>query len=308
MTKESQQSLLDSLIGLTTESRDPRLDNLDTLPILERCKLQNEFDHAVATAVGQELEHIAESISIIAESFKKCARLFYIGAGTSGRLGVLDASECPPTFGTDPSMVQGIIAGGNLALTTAVEGVEDDFSAGEESVKDAGITSSDVLVGITASGRTPFVLGAVAKANQIGAKTIGITNNRPSELESICIGPCIAAVVGPEIVAGSTRLKAGTAQKLVLNMLTTQSMIELGKTYGSAMVDVRATNIKLKARAIRMVMEIADVNHNQAAAALEQAGGSAKLAIVLLLKNVDASAAKSLLAQSDGSIRRALTS
>ena len=272
----SDRSLYEALAGLSTEKRAPELADIDTLPLLGRCALQNRLDSEVAAAVGGEIESIAAAVTAIVAAFRAGGRLIYVGAGTSGRLGVLDAAECPPTFGTDPSLVQGVIAGGDLALVRAVEGVEDDARAGAAAINKLHVASVDCVVGITASGRSPFVLGAVARANEIGATTIGLTNNRPSEL-SVVTAQTIAVVVGPEFIAGSTRLKAGTAQKLVLNMLSTQSMVEMGKTFGNAMVDVVVTNSKLSARARRLVREITGASIEAANAALESAGGNARL-------------------------------
>jgi N-acetylmuramic acid 6-phosphate etherase len=299
------RSLDEILAQLSTERRAPELADIDMLPLAERCALQNSLDREVAEAVGREIEPIARAVGLIVAAFRSGGRLIYVGAGTSGRLGVLDAAECPPTFGTDPWLVQAIIAGGETALVRAVEGVEDDLDAGAAAIDEKRVTAADCVVGITASGRTPFVLGAIRRAQSLGAAAAGVTNNRLSELASIA-DPTIAVVVGPEFIAGSTRLKAGTAQKLVLNMLTTQAMIEMGKTYGNAMVDVTVTNSKLSSRARRMVREITGASDETAAAALTSANGSAKVAILMLLSGVDSAAAAAQLQQAAGNLRTAL--
>ena len=228
------------------------------------------------------------------------------GAGTSGRLGVLDAAECPPTFGVPPSLVQGLIAGGPGAMFQAVEGAEDDPDLGAEAMIEADVTEADTVVGISASGQAPFVLGALRQAVKRGASTIALTNNRPSDLEAVT-AVTIAPVVGPEILAGSTRLKSGTAQKMVLNMISTGAMMEIGKTYGNLMVDVQATNRKLKARAIRIVCQVTGATRDRAEDALTQAGGSAKLAIVLLETGITPDEARLRLARAGGFLRRALS-
>ena len=263
---------------LSTEMRDPALSNVDKLSIEERCELQNRSDKQVAAAVAAELPRIVDAVKAISRALKSGGRLFYIGAGTSGRLGVLDASECPPTFGTDPALVQGIIAGGNTALTNAIEGVEDSPVAGATDIGKHGVNAPDVVVGITASGRTPYVLGALRRANEIGALTLGVTNNRDSELEAVCTGPCIAAVVGPEFVSGSTRLKAGTATKVILNTVTTLAMVRLGKGVGNLMVDMNVSNRKLRERALRIVQAVTGADAMAAHAALEKCHWKVKLA------------------------------
>ena len=299
------EDLEQQLACLSTESSSPELADIDIMSIVDRCRMQNKLDQEVALAVAGEIDSIARAVALSAEALRFGGRLIYVGAGTSGRLGVLDAAECPPTFGTDPRIVQAIIAGGDRALVSAVEGVEDDSVAGAAAMDDRQVTPTDIVVGITASGRTPFVVAAVRRARDLGAKAVGITNNRPSEMEAVT-DPTIAVVVGPEFVAGSTRLKAGTAQKLVLNMITTQTMIELGKTYGNAMVDVMVTNAKLAARARRMVREITGADGKDIDNALQSAGGGAKLAIVMLAHGVDAETGQRLLDQSAGKLRGAL--
>ncbi len=297
--------LISSLKTLTTEERDPKLSTVDLLSIEERCRLQNELDCEVPIAVGREVPSIVRAVEMIAQSLRSGGRLIYVGAGTSGRLGVLDATEMPPTFGADPSLVQGIIAGGIPAMTASVEGVEDDRMAGAGAIEEHSVSERDTVVGIAASGLTPYVLGALDAARTAGASTVAVTNNRPSEIERHA-EVTIAVVVGPEFVAGSTRLKSGTAQKLVLNMLTTQAMIELGKTFGNAMVDVMATNEKLKARAHRLVQEITGASHSEVTEALSQSGGSAKLAILMLLRGVSSADGIRLIDAAQGKLRVAL--
>ena len=238
----------------TTESRNPATANIDTVSTLEMVRLINAEDAKVAPAVATQLPHIAEAIDRIAARMREGGRLIYVGAGTSGRLGVLDASECPPTFNTAPKQVVGLIAGGNIALTTAVEGAEDDREAGARAIAALNVAAKDNVVGIASSGSTPYVLGALAEARRRGALTISLACNSPAPVEALA-DVIIAPIVGPEVLTGSTRLKAGTAQKMVLNMLSTGVMIRLGKTYGNLMVDVRATNAKLRQRARRIVMQ-----------------------------------------------------
>lgn len=291
---------------LTTESRNPRSRNIDELNAREIAKLMNEEDAQVAVAVGREIPAIATAIEWTAEAFRNSGRLFYIGAGTSGRLGVLDASECPPTFSTPPGMVIGVIAGGPKALTTAVEGAEDDLEQGAKDLQVHQFCSKDILVGIATSGRTPYVIGSLNFARSLGAKTIGLTCNAQSELHQHA-DLMLAPVVGPEILSGSTRLKSGTATKLILNMITTGAMILIGKTYGNLMVDLRASNVKLKLRSQRIVSEITGLSLEQSSEALQRCGGEVKTAIVSILREVDAQQARTLLAQAGGQLRRALT-
>ncbi len=240
---------------LTTEAINPAHADIDSLATETRLRLMNAEDALVAAAVEREIPAIARAVHRAAASFRAGGRLIYVGAGTSGRLGVLDASECPPTFGVAPSLVQGLIAGGRGAMFQAVEGAEDDPDLGAAAIIEADVNEHDTVVGISASGQAPFVLGALRQAAKRGAATVALTNNRPSEMEAIA-SITIAPVVGPEILAGSTRLKSGTAQKMVLNMISTGAMIEIGKTYGNLMVDVQATNRKLQARAVRIIRQV----------------------------------------------------
>lgn len=294
-----------SLDKLTTEAINQELSSLDTLPTMTILQIMNTEDDKVAPAVAHEIPNICRAVKRIVCTFRNHGRLIYIGAGTSGRLGVLDASECPPTFGSPHELVQAIIAGGDIALRIPIEGVEDDPEAGARAIAEIDVNSKDTVVGISASGRTPYVCGALAKARQRDAATIAVVNNRPSELERIA-AITIAPIVGAEVLAGSTRLKAGTSQKMVLNMLSTCAMIETGKTYGNLMVDVQATNSKLVARAKRIVRQVTGATPDVAEKALGDAGGSAKVAIVMIARGDTAAAALERLAAAGGFLRKAL--
>jgi len=291
--------------ALTTEAINPALADIDALDTETRLRLINAEDATVAAAVGREIPQIARAVQRAAASLRSGGRLIYVGAGTSGRLGVLDAAECPPTFGVSPQMVQGLIAGGSGAMFRAVEGAEDDPDLGAAAIIEADVSERDTVVGISASGQAPFVLGALRQAVKRGAATVALTNNRPSEVEAIA-AVTIAVVVGPEILAGSTRLKSGTAQKMVLNMISTGAMIEIGKTYGNLMVDVQASNRKLRARAVRIIRQVTGATAERAEAALTSAGGSAKVAIVTLQTGATPDEARQRLAHAGGFLRRAL--
>ncbi|MCA9731426.1 MAG: N-acetylmuramic acid 6-phosphate etherase [Deferribacteres bacterium] len=299
------KTVYDEIKNLVTEAQNTATKNIDTASVETVLTLMNNEDKQVPEAVERELAYIAEAVKIIVKTFKKGGRLFYIGAGTSGRLGVLDASECPPTFGTDPGMVRGIIAGGDKALKSAMEGAEDDFDQGREDLKEAGFTSKDVVCGIAASKRTPYVIGAVEYARSIGAKTLYVTCN-PRENFDIPVDVAICTVVGPEVVMGSTRMKAGTATKLVLNMLTTASMIRLGKTYGNMMVDLMMTSKKLEERSKRTVMLVTGVSYDESAEILKNANGHVKTALVMHLAGVSQEEAKARLVSADGFVRKAI--
>jgi N-acetylmuramic acid 6-phosphate etherase len=301
----STHSQTTPLPALTTEVINAALTNIDLLDTETRLRLMNAEDALVAAAVEREIPQIARAVQRVAASFRAGGRLLYIGAGTSGRLGVLDAVECPPTFGVSPQLVQGLIAGGPGAMFQAVEGAEDDPELGAAAIIGAEVGERDTVVGISASGQAPFVLGALRQAVKRGAATVALTNNRLTEMEKIA-ALTIAPIVGPEILAGSTRLKSGTAQKMVLNMISTGAMIEIGKTYGNLMVDVQTTNRKLQARAIRIVCQVTGTTPERAEAALSSAGGSAKIAIVLLQTGVTLDEAKQRLAHAGGFLRRAL--
>jgi N-acetylmuramic acid 6-phosphate etherase len=292
--------------NLLTESASQLFAVMDELPTIERLRLMNAEDKKVAMAVELELNAIAAGVSLIVESFNSGGRLIYIGAGTSGRLGVLDASECPPTFGTEPGMVEAIMAGGPGAVFKSIEGAEDSAEGGIEAMTNAKITTRDTVVGISASGRSPYVIGAITEALRRGASTIAVANNRPCQLEGL-VDVTIAPVVGPEVIAGSTRLKAGTAQKMVLNLLSTNAMVEIGKVYGNRMVDLRATNLKLRDRAQRMTIDITGSPAEEVREALNEADGSVKLAILMLERRLTAGDAASLLEASGGFLRKALS-
>lgn len=284
-----------------TEYRNENTKDIDLLSTIDMVRKMNEEDLIVAKVVGDEAPNIAVAIDMIAKAFLKGGRLFYFGAGTSGRLGVLDASECPPTFSVDPSMVQGIIAGGEKAFFTAVEGAEDNFGNGKQ---DASVlTDKDVCVVVSASGNPKYLLGVLEKADEVGAATIAITCNSKGRI-ALDAGHVICAEVGPEVIAGSSRLKAGTAQKMILNMLTTGAMIKIGKTYENFMIDLKAVNEKLKDRAIRIVSQIADVSHSVALAALLRCEWEIKTAIVMIIKKLDTEQARLELKKHGGVLRK----
>jgi len=290
---------------LTTEQNNPDSVAIDQMDPIEIARLMNREDHKVIVAVEKVLPAIAQAIDLVTKRVERGGRLIYIGAGTSGRLGVLDASECPPTFNTPPSLVVGLIAGGHRALTTAIEGAEDNSQAGAEDLRGVELNPSDVVCGIASSGRTPYVLGALAYARTIQAATIGVTCNQASELTAVC-DFLVAPIVGPEILSGSTRLKAGTATKMVLNMISTGTMVRIGKTYGNWMVDLRATNVKLKDRSIRIVSGITGLGRNEAELLLATCDGEVKTAIVSNTLGISKQAAQKRLFESAGRLRNAL--
>lgn len=288
---------------IATEQRNPNTTHIDTLSTLEMVRLINQEDQKVALAVAQVAPEIARAIDVITRQLSQGGRLFYAGCGTSGRLGILDAVECPPTYSTDPELVQAIIAGGYPAIFRAVEGAEDDFDLGRQDLQERGFASQDVLVGLAASGRTPYVLGAMGYARELGAAVIAVTCCPGSEVDQMAdIG--IAPTPGPEVITGSTRMKSGTAQKMVLNMLSTGTMIKLGKVYGNLMVDVKPSNEKLIRRCVTIVREAVGCEEDQAVSALEACGYRPKVAIVMLLKKIDAEQARELLEQAQGRIAR----
>ncbi len=293
-----------TLDSRVTERRNPRTVDIDLASPLEIVDLLNAEDRLVADAVASQRTQIAEAISAIERAFRDGRRLLYVGAGTSGRLGVLDASECPPTFGTDPAMVVGIIAGGDHALRNPIEGAEDDPSAGALVMDTHRVQAGDVVCGIAASGSTPFVRGALTRAREQGARTMLIACTEPPTAMRDVADICMLPVVGPEALTGSTRMKAGTATKLVCNMLTTGAMIRVGKSYGNLMVDLRATNMKLQDRAERIVMEVTELPRDEARALLARADGRVKLALVMHALNVDADTARARLEEGQGIIRR----
>ncbi|MDR8413343.1 N-acetylmuramic acid 6-phosphate etherase [Nonomuraea sp. 3-1Str] len=279
---------------LATEQSDPRYAQIDRLPTEQIARLMNQADAAVPAAVAVVIPAISAAIDAISARMGSGGRLLYVGAGTSGRLAVLDASECPPTFGTEPELVQGVIAGGPDALTRSVEGAEDDAEAGAADLARLEVGPLDSVVGVSASGRAPFVLGALAEARRRGALTVGLSCNDGAPL-SAAAEHAIEVVVGPEVVAGSTRLKAGTAQKLVLNMISTIAMVRLGRTYGNRMIEMSAMNSKLADRAVRMVSDITGTDRETAARAVDEAGGQAKTAVVMIRHGLDAEGARALL-------------
>ncbi|MET9127890.1 MULTISPECIES: N-acetylmuramic acid 6-phosphate etherase [unclassified Streptomyces] len=301
----SHHDLRAELETLTTEAFRPELSEIDRLPTLEIAKLMNTEDATVPAAVAERLPLIAAAIDGIAERMSRGGRLIYAGAGTAGRLGILDASECPPTFNTDPSEVVGLIAGGPGAMVTSVEGAEDSKELAAADLDALSLTPDDTVVGISASGRTPYAVGAVEHARTRGALTVGLSCNAGSALAAAAEHG-IEIVVGPELLTGSTRLKAGTAQKLVLNMFSTITMIRLGKTYGNLMVDVRASNEKLRARSRRIVALATGAPDEEIERALTATGGEVKNAVLVLLGGVDGPTAARLLAESDGHLRAAL--
>jgi len=299
----TNDALISALSTLVSEGRNPDTMDIDLLPSHKLVQRLNQQDKQVPEAVEKVLPEVAAAVDKITEAFQKGARLIYIGAGTSGRLGVLDASECPPTFGVPCSMVVGLIAGGKQAMFSAVEGAEDSETMGIDDLKGINFCADDVLVGIAASGRTPYVIAALDYANKLGATTVALSCNPDSpiaELASIAISP----VVGPEALTGSTRLKSGTAQKFVLNMLTTASMIRLGKSYQNLMVDVKASNEKLTARAVRIVMQATDCSAAEARNSLSESDFDVKLSILMILTGMDKEQARLQLDKQNGFLRK----
>jgi N-acetylmuramic acid 6-phosphate etherase len=308
MAEDRDASVFEELSSLVTEgtldaSRD--IDTLDTLGIL---RVIHEEDRRVPDAVGRCLPEIASVVDAVVERFRRGGSLVYVGAGTSGRLGILDAAECPPTFGTDPQEVRGIIAGGRESVFRAKEGAEDEPDGGRRAIDEAGVREVDAVIGIAASRRTPYIQGALERAKEIGAFTALVTCNpgrvegSPRSFADVVVAP----VVGPEVIAGSTRMKAGTAQKLVLNMITTAAMIRRGKTYGNLMIDLRPGSRKLVERSRRIVMQVVGIGYDDAVRLLERAGGRVKTALVMGLRSVDAADADARLSKSGGFVRRAL--
>jgi len=291
--------------NLLTESRNPESEAVDRLTTKELVALMCAEDVKAVEAVRAESDAIAQAVEWAADRFRRGGRLIYVGAGTSGRLGVLDASECPPTFSVPPSMVVGLIAGGPTALTRAIEGAEDDPEQGAADLRGLEVRDVDLVVGIATSGRTPYVLGAVEEARRLGAATVGIACNRPSLLGAK-VDLEIALLVGPEVITGSTRLKSGTATKLVLNMITTGAMVRIGKTFGNLMVDLQPTNEKLRIRTRRILREIAGITDAEAAELLRQSSGKLKQALVMALAGVDSEQAQALLDASQGQVRAAV--
>ena len=294
-----------NLNGMTTERRNPRTMNLDTMSELEIVTAINDEDARVPLAIAKKLPEIAQAARWAVEAFEQGGRLFYMGAGTSGRLGVLDAAECPPTFGVDPGMVVGLIAGGEKAFLKAIEGAEDSRELGRSDLEAHGLTARDFVVGIAASGRTPYVLGGLEYAKSVGCRTAAIACN-PGSAVGQAADLAIEVEVGPEVLTGSTRLKSGTAQKLILNMISTASMVRAGKAYQNLMVDVMQTNEKLHVRAENIVIDATGVERAEARRAIDAAGGSVKCAITMLLAGCDADEARRRLDEAKGHVRAAI--
>jgi len=296
---------VEKLATLVTESRNANTMNIDSLSTIDMISMINEEDKTVPLAVEKEKEKIAKAVDVIAERLSKGGRLIYTGAGTSGRLGIIDASECPPTFGVDFELVQGLIAGGNTAIFKAVEGAEDNEQLGQTDLINKNITKKDVVCGIAASGRTPYVIGGMKYAKRLGAAVICVTMNPDSEMAKLA-DIAISVVVGPEVIMGSTRMKAGTAQKLVLNMLTTGAMIKLGKVYGNLMVDVKASNEKLIARAKRIVMLATSCEQDKVEKVLKETNYDVKLSILMIKTGLVKEKAQKLLLDNEGYIQKAI--
>lgn len=302
-----EPALFRELQALTTEQRNPRSMRLDAASTEEILRIINDEDARVVPAVRAELPYIAEAVEVLVDAFRRGGRLIYAGAGTSGRLGVLDAAECPPTFGTPPEMVQGLIAGGREAMFRAQEGAEDREQSGADDLDGLGVRPPDVVCGIAASRRTPYVVGAVKRAKELGCRTLYVTCNPREQFDLHAhVDVAICAAVGPEVIMGSTRMKSGTAQKLVLNMLTTAAMVRLGKVYENMMIDLQMTNEKLKERSKRIVMTVTGVDYAEAARVLAEAGGHVKTALVMILADVGAAEARARLERADGFVRQAI--
>lgn len=300
-----EPSLFAEIQRLATEQRNPRSSQIDTASVREILEIMNAEDKLVAEAVHSQLDQIEQAVTILEAAFRAGGRLFYVGAGTSGRLGILDASECPPTFGTDPEMVQGLIAGGPPAVFRAQEGAEDQEEGGMRALIEAGVRPNDVVCGIAASCRTPFVVGAVIYAKTLGCKTLFVTCT-PRQDFKLNVDVPICAVVGPEVIMGSTRMKSGTAQKLILNMLTTAAMIRMGKVYENMMVDLKMTNAKLVERSKRTVMTVTGLDYTEATELLNASGGHVKTAIVVHLAGIDQAEALKRLERAGGFVRLAV--
>jgi len=305
-SNQDLRTLFDEISELSSEKRNPNSMNIDTASTSDILRIINEEDKNVPLAVEKEIPYITQAVEIIVDALQKGGRLLYFGAGTSGRIGVIDAAECPPTFGTSPEMIEGFIAGGKDAMFIAQEGVEDHESNGADDVIKAKVNPKDVVCGIAASRRTPYVIGAVKKAKELGAKTLFVTSNPRENFNIKEVDVAICPYVGPEVIMGSTRMKSGTAQKLVLNMLTTASMIRLGKVYENMMIDLQMTNKKLVERSKKIVMIITGVSYEDASKFLTLAGGHVKTALVMIKANVTADEAKRMLKESGGFVRKAI--
>jgi N-acetylmuramic acid 6-phosphate etherase len=303
---EGNKKVFEEIKNLLTEQRNPNSMDIDSKSTLEILKIINEEDKKVPYAVEKEIPYIAQAVEFVVDSFKKGGRLLYFGAGTSGRLGVVDAAECPPTFGTPYELVQGFIAGGRDAMFVAQEGAEDKEENGANDVLKAKVTPKDTVVGIAASRRTPYVVGAIKKAKELGAKTVFITSNPRREFNIKEVDVAICPEVGPEVIMGSTRMKSGTAQKLILNMITTTAMIRIGKVYENMMIDLQMTNQKLVERSKRIVMIITGVSYEEAEKYLKEARGNVKTALVMILANISYEEAVRRLNLSEGFVRKAI--
>jgi len=303
---EESKKIFEELNRLTTEQRNPRSMDIDSKSTLEILKIINDEDKTVPLAVEKELKYIAQAVDLIVDAIKRGGRLLYFGAGTSGRLGVVDASECPPTFGTPFGLIEGFIAGGKEAMFRAQEGAEDYEENGAKDIIASNVTAKDVVCGIAASRRTPYVIGAVKKANELGAKTVYVTTNPRENFNIKQVDVAICPYVGPEVIMGSTRMKSGTAQKLVLNMLTTAAMIRLGKVYENMMIDLQMTNKKLVERSKKIVMTITGISYEEAENYLKKANGHVKTALVMIKAGVNAEEAKRRLEKADGFVRKAI--
>src|SRR3972149_6759742 len=305
-SSEDKKLIFEELNKLTTEQRNPKSMGIDSLSTMEILKIINDEDKTVPATVEKELKYIVQAVELIINAIKKGGRLLYFGAGTSGRLGVIDASECPPTFGTPYGMIEGYIAGGKEAMFRAQEGAEDYEENGAKDILLAQVNNKDVVCGIAASRRTPYVIGAVKKAKELGATTLYITCNPRKDFNIKEVDVAICPYVGPEVIMGSTRMKSGTAQKLVLNMLTTTSMIRMGKVYENMMIDLQMTNKKLFERSKKIVMTITGVSYDEAAKYLQQAGGHVKTTLVMIKAGVHADDARERLIKADGFVRKAI--
>lgn len=304
--KNEKNDLFNEISGLATEQRNPNSMDIDARSTAEILKIINNEDKKVAVAVEKELPYIEKAVEMIVAAIKNGGRLLYFGAGTSGRLGVVDASECPPTFGTPYGLIDGFIAGGKEAMFRAQEGAEDYEENGAKDVTAANVTNKDVVCGIAASKRTPYVIGAVKKAKEIGAQTLYVTTNPRENFDIEEVDVAMCPYVGPEVIMGSTRMKSGTAQKLVLNMMTTASMVRLGKVYENMMIDLQMTNKKLVERSKRIVMTITGLDYDDSTKYLEQADGHVKTALVMILANVSAEEARERIVNADGFVRQAI--
>ena len=303
----SESALFTELQALTTEQRNPRSMRIDAASTEEILRIINDEDARVVPAVRAELPYVAEAVEITVDAFKRGGRLIYAGAGTSGRLGVLDAAECPPTFGAPPDLVQGLIAGGKEAMFVAQEGAEDHESNGADAIDNAGVEPPDIVCGIAASRRTPYVVGAVKRARELGCKTLFVTCNPRDQFDlHAYVDVAMCPAVGPEVIMGSTRMKSGTAQKLVLNMLTTATFVRLGKVYENMMIDLQMTNEKLKERSKKIVMTATGVDYEEAARVLGEADGHVKTALVMILADVSSGDAHKRLGAAEGFVRQAI--